>query len=135
MSISQYCTATNIGTGLAASFATLGIIVGISAFTGDPTSMAEQFGVNVSPPATDAVPFIRACAARNIGSGIGIFTLIALGKPTAVGILLSTSWVVMVLDGWIVAQAAGRWTSTALGHVGFIPVSLLTSWLLIDGGQ
>ena len=130
MSTKAFSTASNIGAGLALAFATLGTSVGVSAFFFDPIKSAATFGIKIDSTASSALPLVRAYSSRNIGSGIGIFALLALGKRKSVGVLLATGTIVMALDGWLVAQARGSYTAEALGHLFFIPVALLTSWLL-----
>lgn len=131
MSSRTHSTASNIGAGLALAFATLGTSVGISAYFVDPVKSAASFGILLSSSsASEALPLVRAYSARNISSGVGIVTLLALGKRKSVGILLAVGTIVMALDGWLVKEARGAYTAEALGHIGFIPVALLTSWLL-----
>ncbi|KAJ5328727.1 hypothetical protein N7452_009117 [Penicillium brevicompactum] len=130
MSTKAYSTASNVGAGLALAFAALGTSVGISAFFADPLKSAATFGINIESTASASLPLVRAYSSRNIGSGVGILALLALGKRKSVGILLATGTLVMALDGWLVAQASGRYTAEALGHLSFIPVAILTSWLL-----
>lgn len=130
MSLSAHSTASNIGAGLAFAFAALGTSVGIHAFFIDPIKTATTFGITLAPPASEALPFVRAYAARNIGSGVGIIALLLSGKRKSVGILLATGTIVMALDGWLVAQVKGGYIEEALQHLSFIPIALLTSWLL-----
>lgn len=130
MSTKTYSTASNVGAGLALAFAALGTSVGINAFFTDPLKSAATFGINLGSSASEALPLVRAISARNIVSGVGIVTLLAFGKRKSVGILLATGTIVMALDGWLVSQARGAYTPEAVGHLSFIPVALLTSWLL-----
>ena len=127
--MSAYSTASNVGAGLALAFATLGTSVGVNAFIGDPVKSAATFGLAIDS-SPSALPLVRAYSSRNIGSGIGVLALLALGKRKALGVLLASGTVVMALDGWLVAEANGAYTAEALGHWFFIPVALLTSWLL-----
>lgn len=128
MSLSQN-TASKIGTGPALTFATLGTSVGLSAFR-NPSKTASTYGLPLTP-GTEPTPFIRAFAARNIGSGLGIIALLLCGQRRSVAVVLATGTVVMALDGWIVARARGAWTAEAMGHLGFVPVAFLTGWLLV----
>ena len=130
MSTRAYSTASNVGAGLALAFAALGTSVGMTGFFADPLKSAATFGIKIDSSASAALPLVRAYSSRNIGSGIGILALLAFGKRKAVSILLATGTIVMALDGLLVAQASGSYTAEALGHLSFIPVALLTSWLL-----
>lgn len=128
----NHSTASNIGTGLALAFATLGTSVGVAAFVADPVKGAARFGTPISSPDSEAIPLLRAYSARNIASGVGIVALLLTGKRSAVGILIATGTITMALDGWIVAQVKGGFKEQALGHLMFIPVGLLTGWLLMQ---
>ena len=128
MHTGAYSSSSNVGVGLAYAFAVLGTSIGISTFFLLTPSTAPLLSGSLSPPLR--VPLVRAYAARNIGSGVGLAALLLSGQRKSAAILLVSGIVVMVLDSWLVAQVKGGFKEESLGHLFFVPISLLTSWLL-----
>ncbi|KAF2148985.1 hypothetical protein K461DRAFT_324424 [Myriangium duriaei CBS 260.36] len=70
----------------------------------NPVAFGEGFGgagLRITSAESPAVPFARATAARNFGSGLGILSLLYLGERRAVGTLFMTGTFTALLDAWI----------------------------------
>ncbi|KAE8452651.1 hypothetical protein EG329_013910 [Mollisiaceae sp. DMI_Dod_QoI] len=81
----------------------LGISGGIYGLT-NPRFFATTLGIPftmASPSASTDEAYISFIAARNLGSGFALLTLLATGQRKAVGTVLMTGVVVAWVDAWI----------------------------------
>jgi hypothetical protein len=98
MSTRASSTASNVGAGLALAFATK-YLSRHHWILRQSFETAATFGIKIDSPASASLPLVRDYSSRNIGSGVGILALLALGKRRSLGTLLATGTIVMVLDG------------------------------------
>jgi hypothetical protein len=81
-----YSTDSDVGAGLALAIAALGTSVGINALFAGPLKYAATFGIKIESTASASLPLVRTYSSRNIGSGVSILALLALGKRKSVRI-------------------------------------------------
>ena len=91
----------------------VGLGSGIYGLT-NPLAFSSTLGVPLaSNNANAALPFVSFVAARNLGSGITLLTLCALGSRKGVGIVLMAGVVTAFADAWICSKFGGSGKSVS----------------------
>jgi hypothetical protein len=81
----------------------------------NPLAFSPVLGIPVASPYSLTLPFISFTAARNLGSGITMLTLLAAGQRKAVGLCMMCGVVTAISDAWICAKF-GATKGKARGH-------------------
>lgn len=87
----------------------------------NPLAFSETLGIPVTSADSPALPFISFAAARNLGSGITVLTLLYAGQRNVVGTIMMCGVAVAMRDAWICAKF-GAAEGKAAGHaiMGFV---------------
>ncbi len=81
----------------------------------NPLAFSSTLGIPISTSSSPSLPLVSFVAARNLGSGVTVLTLLYLGQRKVVGTLFKCGVVTALADAWICFQFDGM-QGKAVGH-------------------